>query len=89
MLGLFPYTRSYLRLGLPVAGSLAVLLVLHRWLLNAVHPQWLVLGIGLVLAYMIFVVLALAVGLDSDDRLITGAVWARVRGMFNKAEVSA
>ena len=39
------------------------------------------LAIVLVSAYLAFVVIALAIGLDEDDRLIARALWTRVRGM--------
>ena len=79
-LGLFPYNRSYLRLLLPVAGSACVLLLLHS-ALNPILSPWLILAIGMALAYLVFVLSALAVGLDEDDRVIARALWSRLRGM--------
>ena len=79
-LGLFPYNRGYVRLLLPLAGNLVVLLLL-RFALSAILPQGMVLAIGLALAYLAFVLIALAVGLDEDDRLIARALWSRVRGL--------
>ena len=38
------------------------------------------LAIVLVSAYLAFILIALAVGLDDDDRLIARALWSRVRG---------
>jgi len=86
-LGLSPYNRSYFRLLLPLAGNLCVLLLL-RFALSAILPQWMVLAIGLSLAYLVFVLAALAVGLDDDDRLIARALWSRLLGMVG-AGVSA
>jgi O-antigen/teichoic acid export membrane protein len=87
-LGLSPYSRSYLRLLPPLAGGLMVLLV-WRAKLGAMRPEWVVVAAGLLLAYAAFIGLALAVGLDADDRLIARAVWSRVRGVFLGAEASA
>ena len=87
-LGLFPYSRSYLRLLPPLFGNLLVLLLL-RETLSAVHPEWMVIAVGLVLGYLAFIGVALAFGLDSDDQLIARAAWSRVRGVFQRAEVGA
>jgi O-antigen/teichoic acid export membrane protein len=76
-LGLFPYSRSYYRLLAPVAGSFAVLW-LARSAFTAYRPM-LVMGGSLIAAYVVFGAIALVVGLDSDDRLIADAVWARLR----------
>jgi O-antigen/teichoic acid export membrane protein len=82
VLGLFPYTRSYLRLVPPVAGTLLVLWLAHSAL--AVMRHWVVMGAGFVLAYAAFIGIAMLVGLDADDRLIAQAVWLRMRGAFQK-----
>jgi O-antigen/teichoic acid export membrane protein len=85
-LGLLPYNRSYFRLLVPVAGSLLGLW-LCRARFGAMHPQWLVIGSAALLAYVLFVGLALAVGLDADDRMIARAVWSRVRSIIPRTEV--
>jgi hypothetical protein len=87
-LGLFPYNRSYLRLLVPFSGTLGAILIL-RFAFTAIHPQWMVVAIGLLLSYVIFFLLALASGLDEDDRLVARAVWSRLRGMVMPAEVKA
>jgi O-antigen/teichoic acid export membrane protein len=87
-LGLLPYSRSYLRLLLPVCGNLAVLLAV-RTALKAARPEWMVIVAGISLAYFAFIGIAMAFGLDADDRLIAGAVWSKVRGAFQGAEVDA
>jgi O-antigen/teichoic acid export membrane protein len=87
-LGLSPYNRSYLRLLPPLAGGLMVLLLLKAKL-GAVRPEWIVISAGLLLAYTAFIGVALAVGLDADDRLIARAVWSRARAMFPGAEANA
>jgi O-antigen/teichoic acid export membrane protein len=86
-LGLSPYNRSYLRLLLPLAGALATLLLV-RATLAVIRPEWMVIGAALVLGYLAFVGIALAFGLDQDDRLIAHAIWLRMRGVFPKAEVN-
>jgi O-antigen/teichoic acid export membrane protein len=86
-LGLSPYSRSYLRLLLPLSGCLMVLFVLKAKL-GAFRPEWVVITAGLVLAYAAFIGLALEVGLDADDQLIVRAVWSRVRGILPGSEAN-
>ena len=40
-----------------------------------------VVGGSLVLAYVVFVTVALSFGLDPDDKLVVHAVWARLRAV--------
>jgi O-antigen/teichoic acid export membrane protein len=76
-LGLFPYNLSYLRLALPMVGTVAVLLGLRAGF-GAIRQEWAVIGTALLLGYLVFIGIALAFGLDADDRLIARSVWARV-----------
>jgi O-antigen/teichoic acid export membrane protein len=85
-LGLFPYNRSYLRLALPVAASGGVLLPLRASFAIA-WPDWVVIAVGLVVAYLVFGGLALMFGLDADDRLVAQAIWSRMKGMLPRLEV--
>jgi len=87
-LGLLPYSRSYCRLLLPVCGNLAALLII-RTTLQAIRPEWIVIVVAISLAYVAFIAIAMAFGLDADDRLIASAAWSKVRGMFQDAEESA
>jgi O-antigen/teichoic acid export membrane protein len=87
-LGLFPYNRSYLRLVLPMGGTIAAVLGLLLASGRA-REDWAVIGVALVLGYLAFISIALAVGLDADDQLIARAVWARVSGVFRRAEMNA
>jgi O-antigen/teichoic acid export membrane protein len=87
-LGVLPYSRSYWRLLLPVCGNLAVLLMV-RTTLKAVRPEWIVISAGISLAYLAFIAIAMAFGLDADDQLIASAVWSKVRGAFQGAEGNA
>ena len=87
-LGLLPYSRSYWRLLLPVCGNLAVLLIMKATL-KAVRPEWVVIAAGLASAYVAFIAIAMAFGLDADDRLIASAVWSKLRGALPGAEGNA
>jgi O-antigen/teichoic acid export membrane protein len=87
-LGLLPYSRSYWRLLLPVCGNLAVLLIMKATL-KAVRPEWVVIAAGIASAYVAFIAVAMAFGLDADDRLIASAVWSKVRGALLGAEGNA
>lgn len=82
-LHLSPYNRSYLKL-LPSIGAafLIALLVSHASFFLRV--DWVVIVVALLLAYVAFSAVTLAMGLDADDRLIAHAVWARVRGAFGQ-----
>ena len=78
-LGIFPYNRSYGRMLVPVAASFSVLW-LARFSLAFFRPLA-VVGGSLVLAYVVFVTVALSFGLDPDDKLVVHAVWARLRAV--------
>jgi O-antigen/teichoic acid export membrane protein len=58
-LGLFPSGRGYLRLLLPLAGTLVVLLLL-RAIPAGGHAEWPVIAAGLLLSYTAFIGIALA-----------------------------
>jgi len=82
-LRLSPYNRSYLKMLPSIGGALLVTLVVR----NAaafVRRDWVAVIVAAVLAYAVFSVVALSMGLDADDRLIASAVWARVRGAFGQ-----
>jgi O-antigen/teichoic acid export membrane protein len=84
-LGLSPYNRTYLRLLGPCAVSLAVtagLRLLARSL--DLHPEWLWIGIALVMSYASFCGLALLAGLDNDDKMIVAAICSRVLGAMGR-----
>ena len=82
-LGLSPYNRTYLRLILPSAASLATVLCL-RVLVPGFRPEWLAIGAALVIAYVTFGGLSLMVGLDDDDRMIVAAIQRRLLGAIAK-----
>jgi O-antigen/teichoic acid export membrane protein len=77
-LGMSPYNRSYWRLLPPALASIASVLVL-RSTLSGVKHEWIVIVLSGVLSYAVFVSVAMAMGLNDDDRIVTRAVWARIR----------
>jgi O-antigen/teichoic acid export membrane protein len=83
VLRLSPYNRSYLRLLPSVGGALLI-----AWLVSKaslfVRADWVVIVVSLVLAYGVFSVVAFAMGLDADDRLIANAVWARAQDFLRR-----
>lgn len=82
-LQLSPYNRSYLKLLPSVGASLLIALLVSKasGMMYADLPG---IGVALVLAYAAFCLVAFALGLDDDDRLITNAVWARLRPFFGR-----
>jgi len=80
-LKLSPYNRSYLKL-LPAAGSALLITFLVTRASLFVRAEWAVILLALVLSYAGFCLVTLAMGLDSDDRLIADAVWTRMRLTF-------
>jgi O-antigen/teichoic acid export membrane protein len=84
ILRLSPFSSSYLRLFVPATG--AFLLALGLKLKVTFPHNWLAIGVCLVGTYAVFALLVAAVGLDDDDRLVTGALWSRFRraGEFMK-----
>lgn len=86
-LGLFPYDTSYFRLLLPGAGMVLVLFVV-REVAGPVLPAWVTLGAAFALAYLVFLGIVAAFGLNADDKLIAQMIRARVQGMIFRAEVN-
>jgi O-antigen/teichoic acid export membrane protein len=80
-LHLTPYNRSYIRLLPPAIAALAVMIVAKKYS-AAFHYDWLAVGTTLALSYVVFAAIVLAVGLDSDDRMIASAIWSRIRIAF-------
>jgi O-antigen/teichoic acid export membrane protein len=78
VLGLSPYGRSFARLSLPALASVGLALIVN-WQQGWFRHDWLTLGVSLLAAYGIFAGLVVLLGLDADDRLIAGAIWARIR----------
>jgi O-antigen/teichoic acid export membrane protein len=78
-----PYNRSYLKLIPSSASALLITLVANRYS-RLMGSDWAGIALAMVLAYGVFCALALAMGLDEDDRLIANAVWSRLRGAFGR-----
>ncbi|MGH9512481.1 MAG: flippase [Terriglobales bacterium] len=76
-LGMSPYNRSYFRLVLPLAGTLGVLLIGHKFMFGF-RPEWVLIASALIAGYGIFIGIALSFGLDSDDQMILRAIWLRI-----------
>lgn len=83
-LNLLPYNRSYLRLIPALMAVVLALFVVTR--LTHSQPKWIELGVGGLMAYASFAGVAVATGLDSDDRMVTNAIWSRIKGKFYSAE---
>lgn len=83
-MGISPYNRGYLQLLAPTLTIVALLLGVRRYSYIFRH-DWVVVGIGMLVAYAFFEGILLSGGLDADDRLITTAIWSRVRGVFSGA----
>jgi O-antigen/teichoic acid export membrane protein len=83
-LGISPYNRGYLKLVPATVVSAGVALIVQRYS-SAFHHDWLAVGVALATCYGIFAGMILLVGLDADDRLIAGAIYSRVRGVFGPA----
>jgi O-antigen/teichoic acid export membrane protein len=81
-LGMSPYNMSYFRLLAPFAGTLFVLLIERRFV-SGPHADLALIAGALVAGYVAFTGIALLAGLDSDDRLILGAIWSRTGGKLN------
>jgi len=82
-LGLSPYNRSYAKLLPSVASAFLITLVLSRASIFA-RAQLAGVVVILLLSYGSFCAVVFAMGLDSDDRLIADAIWARVRSLFGR-----
>ncbi len=73
----YPYSRSFLRLAVPLVGTAAVLVLLHG--IFAMKPAWLAIAMGMTMAYAVFGAGAAVFSLDEDDRMLARAVWVRMR----------
>ncbi len=83
VLHMSPYNRGYSRLIPAVLSAIGVALLI-RMLSPSALPAWLIIGAAIGLCYLALVGVSVAMGLDSDDRLIADAIWGRLRGSFSK-----
>jgi O-antigen/teichoic acid export membrane protein len=81
VLKLSPYNMSYLKL-LPSVGGAAIVTLLLKKASILAGGELASIVLSLLLAYGVFCGLAFAMGLDADDRLITTAIFARLRVTF-------
>lgn len=78
VLGLSPYSRSFMRLLVPAAVTVLVALILKREAGLFSH-DWVAIGVALLATYALFAAVSAALGFDEDDRLIGRAIWNRIR----------
>jgi O-antigen/teichoic acid export membrane protein len=78
VLGLSPFSRSYLRLLVPATTSLLVALALKS-AAGMLRHEWLAIAVSLLGSYFVFAGTVATLGVDEDDRLVTHAIWSRVR----------
>ena len=80
-LGVFPFTRSYVKLVLPCVITTLSLVFVRRLDLSAVFSIPPLLG-SVVLAYTIFFSVGFLFAADDDDRMLTSAILKRCRAFF-------
>jgi O-antigen/teichoic acid export membrane protein len=76
-LALLPSKKGYIFLIWPSSAALAMTVFL-RIAMRGLHIQAVAIAVTLLSAYAGFLLAAIAVGLDLDDKLIVDAVWGRV-----------
>ena len=77
MLGMVPYTASYLKLIIPTLGAGIGLLMLAR-VCAGLFSNWEILTIALLTSYLLFSAAFLATGLDSEDRVFLRSAWDKL-----------
>jgi O-antigen/teichoic acid export membrane protein len=75
-LKLFPYNRTYLKLVVPVAITVAALMVQR-----SLFPQvsWRAAVVALVLSYLVFAGALWLLGLEAEDRILARVAWNKIR----------
>lgn len=85
-LGLSPYNRTYFRLLGPALLSAVVTIGLSILIRSLhLHPEWVWIGVALVLSYLSFCGSALLSGLDDDDNMIVAAIRSRFSAAMGRA----
>ena len=79
-LGIFPFSRSYMKLGLSAIVTAAVLILQRSFF---AHDSWRAAGFALPLAYIVFIGTTLMMGLDGEDRNLARMAWGKIRGIGN------
>jgi O-antigen/teichoic acid export membrane protein len=85
-LRLSPYNRSFLHLLPPAVASTLVTLLLRMNSTMFPH-EWLAVAVSGVLGYATFAGAVFAFGLSPEDRLITDAIWARIREESERSDI--
>ena len=80
-LALYPSRRAYFSLLAPALTTLAIILLV-RLTLREVHHNFLVVAVAMVAAYAAFLVSALLLSLDANDRMLARSAWELVRRTF-------
>jgi O-antigen/teichoic acid export membrane protein len=78
VLGLSPFSRSYVRLLVPAALSLLAA-ILVKMQSNVFRHDYLAIAAGLAASYTVFAAAVLGTGLDKDDRIVTDALLLRLK----------
>jgi O-antigen/teichoic acid export membrane protein len=82
-LGITPYNRGYLRVVPAVVAMILTTIALRHFGDCFDSKVLLILG-SAAIAYAILVAATLSIGLDSDDRVVTTAIWLRIRASFSR-----
>ncbi len=77
-LGMVPYTANYLKLAIPTLATGAGLFIFARGP-AVLFSDWQILVIASSSAYLLFLVIFFATGLDSEDRIFLRSAWDKVR----------
>lgn len=73
--------RAYASLLLPCTATVGFVALL-RFATPSLGQEWLLIISAIALAYVVFVLVTLACGLDKEDREIGSAAWLRIRGIL-------
>jgi O-antigen/teichoic acid export membrane protein len=80
-LSLHPSRRGYVSLLLPALATLAGVWLV-RYGLRESHHDFLIVIAGLITGYAVFLLSALAVGLDPSDKMLARSAWEQIRRAF-------
>jgi O-antigen/teichoic acid export membrane protein len=86
-MGISPYNRGYKQMLIPTLAMVSTTVLLRtQWI--SIKPFWIGFLLGLAVAYVVFILVMLALGLDEDDRLVVSSVWTSLRGSIFAAEAT-
>jgi O-antigen/teichoic acid export membrane protein len=78
VLGLSPFSRSYVRLVIP-AGLSSTAAILLKMKADLFHHDYVTVAAALIASYLVFTGTILVTGLDEDDRIVLDALMLRIR----------